>query len=168
MGKERRGRKTKLTADIIKSIYAGIKNRLSWKQIAYIVGIDPKTLRNWRERGAKEKRGLYRKLVDTIERAESELRVVVRFESPKTKSDQRKVCFIQGEITGLIHISETRNPHKKIECLRSNSPDALKLLTMLDAGKGDEKQLHSLFTDERMHGEWFSPSKRLLKFIGSL
>ena len=125
MGKERRGRKTKLTADIIKSIYAGIKNRLSWKQIGNIVGVDPKTLRNWRKRGETEKRGPYRKLVDTIARAESELQEVVRFESPKTKSDQRKICFIQGEVTGLIHISETRNPHKKIECLRSNSPDAI-------------------------------------------
>ena len=163
-----RGRKTKLTADIIKSIYAGIKNRLSWKQIGNIVGVDPKTLRNWRERGAKEKRGLYRKLVDTIERAESELRVVVRFESPKTKSDQRKICFIQGEITGLIHIGETRNPHKKIECLRSNSPDPLKLVAIQSAGKGDVNQLHALFADDRMHGAWFSPSKRLLKFIESL
>ena len=168
MQKEQRGRKTKLTTDIIKSVYDGIKNRMSWNQIADRVGIDPRTLRKWREWGETGKQGLYRKLVDTIARAESELQEVLQFEPPKTKSEQRKICFIQGEITGLIHISETRDPHKKFECLRSNSPDALKLVAIEDAGKGDVKQLHALFADERLHGKWFSPSKRLLKFIESL
>ena len=42
---ETSGRKTKLTDDMIEAIYTGLKNRMSWNQIASIVGVDPKTLR---------------------------------------------------------------------------------------------------------------------------
>ena len=45
---ETRGRKTKLTDDMIEAIYTALKNRMSWNQIAALVGVDPKTLRNWR------------------------------------------------------------------------------------------------------------------------
>ena len=70
-----RGRKTKLTEEIIERICDLVKLRLSWNRIAYIVGIDPKTLRNWRERGEKEKKGLCRELVTRVHRAEAEMYV---------------------------------------------------------------------------------------------
>ena len=67
-----RGRKTKLTEEIIERICELVKLRLSWNRIAYVVGIDPRTLRNWRERGEKQKSGLYRELVTSVQRAEAE------------------------------------------------------------------------------------------------
>ena len=71
------GRKTKLDDDMIDQICELVKLQLSWSQIASIVGIDPKTLRNWRERGSQEtkKRGdkIYRRLVDAVNRADAEM-----------------------------------------------------------------------------------------------
>ena len=71
------GRKTKLDEDMIDQICELVKLQLSWSQIASIVGIDPKTLRNWRERGSQEtkKRGdkIYRRLVDAVNRADAEM-----------------------------------------------------------------------------------------------
>ena len=71
-----RGRKTKLTEEIIEQICELVKLRASWNRIGYIVGIDPRTLRNWRERGSQEKpkRGdkIYREFVAGINRAEAE------------------------------------------------------------------------------------------------
>ena len=168
-----KGRKTKLTDDMIEPIYTGLKNRMSWNQIASIVGVDPKTFRNWRHRGEKEKRGLYRKFVDTIARAESEVRAeaceTLRFESSCEKSKQISICFIQGEMTRRIHIGETQNlPHQRLSALQLNSPDRLKLLKVIQASKGDAAQLHQQFAENRLHGEWFYPSQPLLKFIESL
>ena len=72
-----RGRKTKLDADMIERICELIKLQCSWSQIGYIVGVDPRTLRNWRERGGQEKtkRGdkIYREFVEEINRAEAEM-----------------------------------------------------------------------------------------------
>ena len=72
-----RGRKTKLDEDMIARICELIKLQLSWNQIASIVDIDPKTLRNWRERGSQEKpkRGdkIYRDFVAEINRADAEM-----------------------------------------------------------------------------------------------
>ena len=168
-----KGRKTKLTDDMIEPIYTGLKNRMSWNRIASIVGVDPRTLRNWRHRGEKEKRGLYRKLVDTVQRAESEVRAeaceTLRFESSCEKSQRIFICFIQGEITRLIHIGETQElPHQRLSALQLNSPDKLKLLKGIQATKGDAAQLHQEFAEDRKHGEWFYPSQRLVKFIESL
>ena len=73
---ETRGRKTKLDEDIIERVCELVKLQLSWTQIAYIVGIDPRTLRYWRERGSQEKpkRGdkIYIKFVEAVNRAEAE------------------------------------------------------------------------------------------------
>ena len=164
-----KGRKTKLTDDMIEPIYTGLKNRMSWNRIASIVGVDPRTLRNWRHRGEKEKRGLYRKFVDTIQRAESELQDVVLFQASNTKSQRIFICFIQGETKRLIHIGQTQNPpHQRLATFQSCSPDTLKLLKVIHATKGDEAQLHQQFAKDRVHGEWFYPSQPLLKFIESL
>ena len=67
------GRKTKLTRKLIKPIVKAIKRRMTQKQIADFLGIDPKTFRNWRERGLREEKGIYRELADAMERAEAEI-----------------------------------------------------------------------------------------------
>ena len=68
-----RGRKTKLTRKLIKPICECVKQRMSQKQIADFLGIDPKTFRNWRERGNREESGVYRELVNAIDQAEAEI-----------------------------------------------------------------------------------------------
>lgn len=68
-----RGRKTKLTKKLIKPICECVKQRMSQKQIADFLGIDPKTFRNWRERGNREEKGIYRELFDAMGTAEAEM-----------------------------------------------------------------------------------------------
>ena len=71
-----RGRKTKLDEHIIEQVCELVKLRSSWTDIGAITGIDPKTFRNWRERGSQEKtkRGdkIYREFVQEVNRAEAE------------------------------------------------------------------------------------------------
>lgn len=163
------GRKTKLTDNIIDSIYVCIKQRMKKKQITETIGVDPKTFRNWIARGVKANDGLFRKLVDTIQRAESELREESFLEHSDLKSQRIFLYFIQGEMTRLIKIGQTRNhPHQKLYEFQSASPDKLRLLKVAHAEKGYEKQLHLQFGPNRAHGTWFYPSQELLEFIESL
>ena len=169
-----RGRKTKLTDDMIKAIYTALKKRMSWNQIASIVGVDPKTLHNWRHRGSQEgrtKRGdkIYRAFVDTIQRAESELQRWY-FSKLLTRSLNESLSVLfKVRRSGLIHIGQTQNPpHQRLATFQSCSPDTLKLLKVIHATKGDAAQLHQQFAENRKHGEWFYPSQRLVKFIESL
>ena len=163
------GRKTKLTDDIIDSIYVCIKHRMKKKQITETIGVDPKTLRNWIARGEKAKDGLFRKLVDTIQRAESELREESFLEHSDIKSQRIFLYFIQGEMTRLIKIGQTcHHPHQKLYEFQNASPDKLRLLKVAHAGKGYEKQLHLQFASNRAHGTWFYPSQELMEFIESL
>jgi hypothetical protein len=68
-----RGRKTKLTRKLIAPICERVKQRMTQKEIADFLGIDPKTFRNWRERGHSEEKGIYRELVDAMDHAEAEM-----------------------------------------------------------------------------------------------
>ena len=68
-----RGRKTKLTRKLIKPICECVKKRMTQKQMADFLGIDPKTFRNWRERGNREEKGIYRELVNAMDAAEAEM-----------------------------------------------------------------------------------------------
>lgn len=68
-----KGRKTKLTEDMIEEICGHVKLRSPWSHIAAMVNVDPKTLRNWRDRGMKAKSGIYRDFVKAVDRAEGEL-----------------------------------------------------------------------------------------------
>ena len=68
-----KGRKTKLTRKMIEPICRCVKLRMSQKQIADSIGIDPKTFRNWRDRGNREEKGIYRELVNAMDQAEAEM-----------------------------------------------------------------------------------------------
>ena len=72
-----KGRRTKLTRKIIEATEHYVKHRLTQKEIAVLLGIDPKTFRNWRERGLEAESGIYREFVDAIDRAEAEFSLEV-------------------------------------------------------------------------------------------
>ena len=67
-----KGRRTKLTRKIIEATEHYVKHRLPQNQIAVLLGVDPKTFRNWRKRGFEAESGIYREFVDAIDRAEAE------------------------------------------------------------------------------------------------
>ncbi len=76
--------------------------------------------------------------------------------------------FIQGEITQRIKIGKTTTAvSERIRNLQAGSPDKLKLLGVCFGPKRTERYLHSLFSEHRLHGEWFSPSKGIMEFISN-
>lgn len=49
--------------------------------------------------------------------------------------------------------------------MQTGSPRKLKILVTVDGSPFEETSLHSLFKNERVHGEWFDPSARILKAV---
>ena len=80
-------------------------------------------------------------------------------------SDGDKVYFIQGDKTKRIKIGYTRNVKKRIK--RMQLSEKIKILLVLDGGQELESQLHEEFKDYHIHGEWFTPSDKLIEFIQS-
>lgn len=71
--------------------------------------------------------------------------------------------FAQAEQTGVVKIGLAGNPVKRLKNLQSTSPDRLKLLGVI---AGDcEVAMHKKFSADRLHGEWFVASERLMRFI---
>ncbi len=64
---EFRGRRTKLTRKIIRSLSANVRKGATFKAAAASTGIAKQTLYNWIDRGNKETSGIYRELVDSLE-----------------------------------------------------------------------------------------------------
>lgn len=76
--------------------------------------------------------------------------------------------FIQGEITQRIKIGKTETAvNERLRILQTGSPDKLKFLGVCFGPKRTESYLHNLFSDYRLHGEWFSPNKDIMEFIWS-
>ena len=63
---------TLLTSEMIAEIVRLYKLRVAWIDIAASVGINRRTLQNWRRLGEKSKSGIYRDLVIAIEKVDHE------------------------------------------------------------------------------------------------
>jgi hypothetical protein len=80
----------------------------------------------------------------------------------------RWVYFVQGEGGGPIKIGSATNIQQRLRDLQIGSPV---LLTLLHGVQGDydlEYALHERFANDRLHGEWFTPSPELLAYIEGL
>ena len=67
-------KKTLLTSEMITEIVRLYKLRFRWIDIAAFLGINRRTLHNWRRLGEKAETGIYRDLVLAIEKADDECR----------------------------------------------------------------------------------------------
>ena len=63
---------TLLTPEMITEIVRLYKLRVAWIDIAASIGINRRTLQNWRRLGEKANSGIYRDLVIAIEKADKE------------------------------------------------------------------------------------------------
>lgn len=78
-------------------------------------------------------------------------------------SPQPVVYFVQvGE---RIKIGTTTGLRGRLESFRTMAGDEPKVLLVVPGSYTEERQAHALFADERIRGEWFRPSERLLQFI---
>ena len=83
------------------------------------------------------------------------------------------IYFIQLDIPkqdGPIKIGYSNNTKGVFHRLykhQVSSPYNVKLKLILPGGKEIEKKIHSFFRQEKIRGEWFSPSDDLILFISS-
>jgi hypothetical protein len=73
------------------------------------------------------------------------------------------VYFIQ--VGDRIKIGTTTGLRGRLESVRTFAPQEPKVLLAVPGGLAEERQMHALFAEERVRGEWFRPSERLLQFI---
>jgi hypothetical protein len=71
--------------------------------------------------------------------------------------------FIQRGTDGPIKIGKTKSVSKRLKELQIGCAESLSLRGWIH---GDvESQIHELFSDHRMNGEWFRPDESILSFI---
>ena len=131
-------------SDIIK--ISGLTRPTVFKTLNYLVS------KKIIEKTPEYKRGLYTFKLIAEEQAES--------------LDTKDVYFVQGITTGHIKIGRSYNVVSRLANMQTNSSEELNLLGIIKKGGGKlEKDLHRTFSDDRIHGEWFTPSPRLLSYI---
>jgi hypothetical protein len=75
-----------------------------------------------------------------------------------------RLYFIQAA-SGHIKIGMAANPELRLAMLQAAHPLPLTLLATCSGGREAELYLHKFFARERVIGEWFEPSERLLAFV---
>jgi hypothetical protein len=66
----------------------------------------------------------------------------------------------------LIKIGTTICLPSRLDTFATDAPHPPEVLLVVAGGRTEERQVHALFADERVRGEWFRPSGRLMRFIG--
>lgn len=79
------------------------------------------------------------------------------------------VYFIRAVPDGPIKIGWSRGPAaKRLSSLQVCSPMRLELLGEIKSDRGLEQDLHALFSQWRMWGDWFEASPHVLETIGMI
>lgn len=81
------------------------------------------------------------------------------------------IYFVRAVLPdGLVKIGHAKVPHHfaRLFGLANMSPVSITMLALAEGDKRQEEALHAQFQSDRMWGEWFTPSSRLLEFIGAL
>lgn len=80
---------------------------------------------------------------------------------------QDSYIYLMSHVSGLTKIGFSKNPKKREKTLQAEDPQ-LKLIFKMSGPMYREKQLHSVFSDRRVRGEWFDLDGRHIEWIKSL
>jgi hypothetical protein len=83
---------------------------------------------------------------------------------PVREGDPDRVYFIQAG-SGPIKIGVSRNPAARRRALQLGHPEPLRLLGQMAGSYAAELIIQRMFAEQRISGEWYTPSDRLLEFI---
>ncbi len=86
---------------------------------------------------------------------------------PQDESPLSGVYFIQAG-SGAIKIGIAANVSRRLVELQVGNHDPLRVLTVLDGGRGAEREYHARFAQHRLRGEWFAPHPDILAEIARL
>ena len=76
-----------------------------------------------------------------------------------------RVYFIQAGDDGPIKIGWAIDPWDRMATLQTGNPQTLHLRRWVTGTRSMERYLHRQFRADRIRGEWFAPSKELVRFI---
>jgi hypothetical protein len=96
-----------------------------------------------------------------------ELGIVEETKRPEQAAGPSCVYFIQNE-KGEIKIGTTTNLQVRLASLITAASLKLTLLATIPGDEVLERWLHTHFKDDRLQGEWFTPSVRLLNLVMAL
>lgn len=88
----------------------------------------------------------------------SQIKRISSSNSPKKLSKKITQVYVMiDKNTGYYKIGRSVNPNRRERTLQSEKP-TIELLFNHDARVSDEKELHDMFADKRIRGEWFDLS----------
>lgn len=74
------------------------------------------------------------------------------------------IYFAQTQDNRAIKIGYAADVAKRLEALRTSSPDEIKLLGTMPGNRLTERELHHRFAYARQHREWFRADPALVRF----
>jgi len=74
------------------------------------------------------------------------------------------VYLIEGG--GLLKIGRSVTPRARLASMRTGSPAALTMLTVVAGGPKEERRMHERFAVHRKHGEWFTDCPEIREAFG--
>jgi hypothetical protein len=78
------------------------------------------------------------------------------------------IYFVRCTLTGHVKIGYAGDPWARLSKMQSDSPGDLRLVGVEPGGADREAQLHKLFGDCRIRGEWFLPDHHLDSYLSDL
>jgi hypothetical protein len=78
---------------------------------------------------------------------------------------ERFVYFFQSAEGGAVKIGSTRNVQRRLREVQTGHQAELRILGVCRGGTRFERELHDRFDAYRLHGEWFAPTRELLRLI---
>jgi len=84
---------------------------------------------------------------------------------PQQSDINTQIYFIQSGDEGPIKIGIATDVKQRMKTIDITSPNSLRLLGIMDGDLADEKRLHKKFRCDKVRGEWFKPTERLMRFV---
>lgn len=85
-----------------------------------------------------------------------------RFSEPQRRDEGRQFVYFIGTADGPVKIGLTRDVRQRLESLQTGSPVKLEILAYCEGDRWLERQYHTFFATQRLHGEWFGRGDNLL------
>lgn len=72
------------------------------------------------------------------------------------------VYFIRAAYNGAVKIGYAEDVQGRLRELQCGNPDVLMIIRTVDGGRAHEAFAHRLFASDRIRGEWFAYSERMM------
>jgi hypothetical protein len=76
------------------------------------------------------------------------------------------VYLVRAGEHGPVKIGFSTNVRRRVSKMQTDNPGKMVVLRIFEGGKAEERQLHQLFADHHIDGEWHSFSEAMLGDVG--